>query len=153
MRILLAEDDPLLGDGLRAGLRQLGFLVDWVRDGVAAERELRTHPYAAAVLDLGLPQKDGMAVLQDLRRAGIEPWAWVINRSLSATSTEDPVLAARLRNERRQFKRVESLSRRLAIIPWLAQPPVGLDALDAMTSAPPRAQPKREARPSVDAMS
>ncbi len=71
MRILLAEDDPLLGDGLRAGLRQLGFLVDWVRDGVAAERELRTHPYAAAVLDLGLPQKDGMAVLQDIRRAGI----------------------------------------------------------------------------------
>jgi two-component system OmpR family response regulator/two-component system response regulator QseB len=71
MRILLAEDDPLLGDGLRAGLRQLGFLVDWVRDGVAAERELRTHPYAAAVLDLGLPLKDGMAVLQDIRRAGI----------------------------------------------------------------------------------
>jgi DNA-binding response OmpR family regulator len=71
MRILLAEDDPLLGDGLRAGLRQLGFLVDWVRDGVAAERELRTHPYAAAVLDLGLPLKDGMAVLQDVRRAGI----------------------------------------------------------------------------------
>ncbi len=71
MRILLAEDDPLLGDGLRAGLRQLGFLVDWVRDGVAAEREIRTHPYAAAVLDLGLPLKDGMAVLQDVRRAGI----------------------------------------------------------------------------------
>ena len=70
MRILLAEDDPLLGDGLRAGLRQLGFLVDWVRDGEAAERELRAEPYAAAVLDLGLPLKDGMAVLQDIRRAG-----------------------------------------------------------------------------------
>ena len=55
MRILLAEDDLLLGDGLRAGLRQLGFLVDWVRDGEAAERELRAQPYAAAVLDLGLP--------------------------------------------------------------------------------------------------
>ncbi|MEO8013002.1 MAG: DNA-binding response regulator, partial [Polaromonas sp.] len=41
MRILLAEDDSLLGDGLRAGLRQLGFQVDWVRDGEAAERELR----------------------------------------------------------------------------------------------------------------
>ena len=53
MRILLAEDDPLLGDGLRAGLRQLGFQVDWVRDGAAAERELRAEPYAAAVLDLG----------------------------------------------------------------------------------------------------
>lgn len=71
MRILLAEDDPLLGDGLRAGLRQLGFLVDWVRDGAAAERELRAEPYAAAVLDLGLPQKDGLDVLAALRRAGI----------------------------------------------------------------------------------
>ena len=71
MRILLAEDDPLLGDGLRAGLRQLGFHVDWVRDGDAAERELRGEPYAAAVLDLGLPLKDGMDVLAAVRRAGL----------------------------------------------------------------------------------
>jgi two-component system OmpR family response regulator/two-component system response regulator QseB len=71
MRILLAEDDPLLGDGLRAGLRQLGFLVDWVRDGEAAERELRAQPYVAAVLDLGLPRKDGMDVLASVRRAGL----------------------------------------------------------------------------------
>jgi two-component system OmpR family response regulator/two-component system response regulator QseB len=71
MRILLAEDDPLLGDGLRAGLRQQGFLVDWVRDGLAAERELRAEPYAAAVLDLGLPLKDGLHVLGAVREAGI----------------------------------------------------------------------------------
>jgi len=71
MRILLAEDDLLLGDGLQAGLRQLGFLVDWVRDGEAAERELRAQSYAAAVLDLGLPLKDGMDVLASVRRAGI----------------------------------------------------------------------------------
>ena len=71
MRILLAEDDSLLGDGLRAGLRQLGFLVDWVRDGDAAERELRAQAYEAAVLDLGLPRKDGLDVLADIRRAGI----------------------------------------------------------------------------------
>lgn len=70
MRILLAEDDLLLGDGLRAGLRQLGFQVDWVRDGMAAERELLAEPYAAAVLDLGLPLKDGMTVLASIRRAG-----------------------------------------------------------------------------------
>ena len=71
MRILLAEDDPLLGDGLRAGLRQLGFQVDWVRDGEAAERELRTQAYTAAVLDLGLPRKDGLAVLSAIRQARI----------------------------------------------------------------------------------
>ncbi|MCO5978970.1 winged helix-turn-helix domain-containing protein [Ideonella oryzae] len=70
MRILLAEDDPLLGDGLRAGLRQQGFLVDWVRDGQAAERELRSGVYSAAVLDLGLPLCDGMDVLAQARRAG-----------------------------------------------------------------------------------
>jgi two-component system OmpR family response regulator/two-component system response regulator QseB len=69
MRILLAEDDTLLGDGLRAGLRQLGFQVDWVRDGEAAERELGSHEYAAAVLDLGLPRKDGLHVLSTLRNA------------------------------------------------------------------------------------
>ncbi len=67
MRILLAEDDTMLGDGLRAGLRQLGFQVDWVRDGMAAERELASGDYAAAVLDLGLPKKDGMDVLQAVR--------------------------------------------------------------------------------------
>lgn len=72
MRILLAEDDALLGDGLRAGLRQRGFQVDWVRSGDVAEQELRAEPYAAAVLDLGLPGKDGMDVLATIRRAGVK---------------------------------------------------------------------------------
>jgi DNA-binding response OmpR family regulator len=71
MRVLLAEDDAMLGDGLRAGLRQLGFQVDWVRDGLAAERELRSGDYAAAVLDLGLPGQDGLDVLQAVRAADI----------------------------------------------------------------------------------
>jgi DNA-binding response OmpR family regulator len=71
MRILLAEDDPQLGDGLRAGLRQRGFQVDWVRDGEAAERELRAGTHEAAVLDLGLPRKDGMEVLATVRRARV----------------------------------------------------------------------------------
>lgn len=72
VRILLVEDDPLLGDGIRAGLRQQGFQVDWVSDGEAAQRELRAQPYAAAVLDLGLPRMDGIEVLQCVRRAGVE---------------------------------------------------------------------------------
>jgi two-component system OmpR family response regulator/two-component system response regulator QseB len=71
MRILLIEDDPLLGDGLRAGLRQQGFLVDWVREGQAAQRELRAQAHDAAVLDLGLPMLDGMDVLLQVRAAGV----------------------------------------------------------------------------------
>ena len=70
MRILLIEDDPLLGAGLRTGLDQQGFLVDWVRDGEAALREARTDAYAALVLDLGLPRRDGLSVLATLRREG-----------------------------------------------------------------------------------
>lgn len=71
MRILLVEDDTLLGDALRTGLGQQGFQIDWVRDGVAAERELRATPYDAAILDLGLPRQDGLASLAGARRAGI----------------------------------------------------------------------------------
>ena len=67
MRILLAEDDELLGSGLKAGLAQHGFAVDWVRDGVAAERELLSGSYQAAVLDLGLPRQDGMDTLAAVR--------------------------------------------------------------------------------------
>ncbi len=67
MRVLLAEDDELLGSGLRAGLMQQGFQVDWVRDGVAAERELLIGVYQVAVLDLGLPRQDGMACLRQVR--------------------------------------------------------------------------------------
>ncbi|PUE49149.1 DNA-binding response regulator [Limnohabitans sp. 2KL-1] len=68
MRVLLAEDDELLGSGLKAGLQQQGFQIDWVRDGVAAERELLTGVYEAAVLDLGLPRQDGMQCLVAVRR-------------------------------------------------------------------------------------
>jgi DNA-binding response OmpR family regulator len=70
MRILLVEDDKLLGDGVQAGLMQSGFNVDWVRDGVAAELSLRTGEYAGVVLDLGLPRLSGLELLQRLRRGG-----------------------------------------------------------------------------------
>jgi DNA-binding response OmpR family regulator len=71
MRLLLVEDDPLLGDGIEAGLCQAGFTVDWVHDGRAAENALRAEDFSAVVLDLGLPgELDGMAVLSRLRRRG-----------------------------------------------------------------------------------
>ena len=70
MRVLLVEDDALLGDGLRAGLRQAGFEVDWVRDGADAGHAAETESFAAIVLDLGLPNMDGLAVLRRLRARG-----------------------------------------------------------------------------------
>lgn len=71
MRVLLVEDDPLLGDGLVAGLRELGFAVDWLRDGKPAQKAIRDAPYDAAVLDLGLPGLDGMSLLARWRESGI----------------------------------------------------------------------------------
>jgi DNA-binding response OmpR family regulator len=72
MRILVVEDDQLLGDALETGLRQRGFDVDWVRDGVAADLALSTHTFAAVVLDLGLPRLDGLKVLSKERARGSE---------------------------------------------------------------------------------
>jgi two-component system response regulator QseB len=70
MRILIVEDDPLLGDGLANGLRAMGFAVDWFRDGTAADQALSHAPYEAIVLDLSLPGGDGMQWLARWRRRG-----------------------------------------------------------------------------------
>ena len=71
MRILLVEDDPLLGDGLAAGLRQHGFAVDWLKDGDSAQAALRSERFDLVVLDLGLPKRSGMDVLRGLRADGL----------------------------------------------------------------------------------
>ena len=68
MRILVVEDDPLLGRGVQAGLEQAGFAADWVRDGLAADAALQAGEYAAVVLDLGLPRLEGLELLR--RRRG-----------------------------------------------------------------------------------
>lgn len=70
MRVLLVEDDSLLGDGIRAGLKQAGFAVDWARDGHAAKLALETEEYALLVLDLGLPRLSGTDLLKWLRARG-----------------------------------------------------------------------------------
>lgn len=70
MRILLVEDDALLGDGLRAGLMLDGYGVDWARDGEAARLAWLAEDYDACVLDLGLPRRDGLAVLKEARARG-----------------------------------------------------------------------------------
>ena len=70
MRILLAEDDPMIGASVRQGLTQDGFTVDWVRDGRAAELALGERVHDALLLDLGLPRKAGLEVLASMRRGG-----------------------------------------------------------------------------------
>jgi two-component system response regulator QseB len=67
MRLLLVEDDPMVGESIRDGLGQEGYAVDWVRDGKAAETALGAEPYAAVLLDLGLPRRDGLEVLRAAR--------------------------------------------------------------------------------------
>ena len=70
MRVLLIEDDALLGDGIHVGLKQSGFAVDWVRDGRAGQLALETGEYSVVVLDLGLPRLSGTELLKWLRTRG-----------------------------------------------------------------------------------
>jgi len=70
MRLLLVEDDPILGNGIEVGLRQAGFVVDWTKDGRSAQLALETTTYELVVLDLGLPRVTGMDLLRQLRARG-----------------------------------------------------------------------------------
>ncbi len=70
MRILLVEDDNLIGDGIRTGLERSGFTVDWFDNGLDGQEALFTAPYAAVILDLGLPEIDGLTILKYWRDNG-----------------------------------------------------------------------------------
>lgn len=70
MRLLLVEDDIQLGDGLRVALRQEGYAVDWAKDGEEAELALKVESYDIVLLDLGLPIKSGLEILDKLRAEG-----------------------------------------------------------------------------------
>jgi arsenite-transporting ATPase len=81
------------------------------------------------------PVSQAAALQDDLRRASIEPWAWVLNKSIAATGTRDPLLQARLAGEHRQTARIASgLARRIFVVPWLPEPPVGVQALASLTA-------------------
>lgn len=81
------------------------------------------------------PVSQAAALQEDLRRAKIEPWAWVINKSIAATGTTDPLLKARLSGERQQAERIaKGLARRTFVLPWLPEPPIGVQALGDLTS-------------------
>lgn len=82
------------------------------------------------------PVSQAAALQEDLRRAHIEPWAWVINKSVAATGTSDPLLQARLVGERKQCERIaQGLAQRTFVLPWLTEPPVGVEALGGLVTA------------------
>src|SRR6185437_6361514 len=96
-------------------------------------------PEATHVVLVTLPEttpvSEATALQDDLRRARIEPWAWVVNRSLLAAGTQDPLLRQRLEGERRQIARLRGgLARRLFVLPWQASPPVGVPALQRLVA-------------------
>ena len=82
------------------------------------------------------PVSEAAALQDDLRRAGIEPYAWVVNASLAATGTRDPVLQQRARLELAQLARVQTLyAKRVFTVPWQAEPPVGSEKLRQLATA------------------
>ncbi len=72
MRILLVEDDSMIGESVSEGLKSEGYAVDWVRDGQEAEVSIAATPYSLVVLDLGLPRRDGIDVLKSLRERHVD---------------------------------------------------------------------------------
>ena len=70
MRLLLVEDDALIGEGVRTGLKLAGYTVDWVKDGQSASLAIANGVYDLVLLDLGLPRKDGLTLLREVRARG-----------------------------------------------------------------------------------
>ena len=83
------------------------------------------------------PVLEAAALQEDLRRAGIEPWAWVINASLAAAGPRDPLLVARAKSEIKQIEKVrDELAERIGLVPWLTREPVGPEALRELSQSP-----------------
>jgi arsenite-transporting ATPase len=127
----------LLMDATGAYHRQI--TRDAARGGIKVVTPLMRlqDPALTRVLLVTLPEttpvSQAAALQADLRRARIEPWGWIVNKSLAASGTTDPLLRARLAGERRQIGRIASgLAQRTWVLPWLPEPPVGVDALGAL---------------------
>ncbi len=100
-------------------------------------QHLGVHATPAVIIDGHMPVSQAAALQEDLRRARIEPYAWVINKSVLAAGTHDRLLAARLAGERQQIERIGAgLAKRVFTLPWLVRAPIGLEALSALVRAP-----------------
>jgi arsenite-transporting ATPase len=119
-REMLRKIDPKLAHRLTTPLMRL-------RDPAFTKILLVTLPETT-------PVSEASRLQDDLRRAGIEPWAWIVNASLAASKTRDPVLASRVAIEIGQIERVRTLARRLAVVSWSAHEPRGVAALRALAT-------------------
>jgi arsenite-transporting ATPase len=114
-REMLRKIDPDLAHRVTTPLMRLS-------DGAYTKILLVTLPETT-------PVSEASRLQDDLRRAGIEPWAWVVNASLAASGTRDPLLGRRIAIELEQIARVQTLAHRTAVVPWAAHEPRGLNAL------------------------
>jgi two-component system response regulator QseB len=95
MRILLVEDDRLIGDGIKAGLSKMGFSVDWFTDGKTGQAALYA-PYDAVVLDLTLPEIDGLEILRAWRESGRSEPVLILTARDALTSASKGCVLARM---------------------------------------------------------
>jgi len=92
------------------------------------------------------PVHEAVQLQGDLKRAGIRPFAWVINQSLSPLALDHPLLKARRSNERRFIEEVQQHADRFAVVPWLSQEPTGVEGLRRLTSDPRESNSCEQAR-------
>jgi len=131
----------LLLDAARAYHREVGRQGGAVPPEVDALLDRLTDPEFTSVLVVTVPEAtpihEAAALQEDLRRAGIEPFAWVANQSLAATATTDPLLGARADAETHRLAEIAGqYARRLALVPMLAETPTGIEALSRLLAAP-----------------
>ncbi|MDA8315297.1 MAG: arsenical pump-driving ATPase [Actinomycetota bacterium] len=131
----------LLLDAARAYHREVGRQGGTVPPEVEALLDRLTDPVLTSVLVVTVPEAtpihEAAALQEDLRRAGIEPFAWVANQSLAATATTDPLLGARAAAERQRLSEVRArYTSRLALVPMVAETPSGVEALTRLLASP-----------------
>ena len=121
----------------REVLRQGSKMPESVRQLLPRLRDPAFTRVLLVTLPEATPVHEAQALQADLARAGIEPFAWVVNQSLTPVATRDPVLAARRREERPYIEEVRANSSRVAVLPWMPEPPRGASRLEALLGGEP----------------
>jgi arsenite-transporting ATPase len=122
----------------REVLRQGSRMPDSVRQLLPRLRDPRFTRVLLVTLPEATPVHEARALQDDLARAGIRPFAWVVNQALTPLSVRDPLLVARRAGEAPYLDEVASVATQVAVVPWVPEPPRGVEALRALAAAPGR---------------